>query len=411
MPGQYSDNNDNNPKTDTPATSVALEPSSGTADLGRHVESFEDLTGLGIHVNGKKRRFSNLETGPRAVAGQLSQPKMKSPPSLRISMSGNGEALLRQKGEPTPSPPKARTAVRISMSSDGEALIRTEDEPSPSKNRLRVLTRAPPRKSGLQRSVSAINFGASGATPKSRDGGSFKPFGRSRDARTWESYCDNDARSALSTPANSQGADNVGTPGLYRSGSHRSLARGSFSKSSASPQFSIAGPRGVVGAAGEKRRKLSRTVSSLGRLESAQQTSNLKNGLTTRVQSTSKAAKGSAEDLSWEVGDSDKENWMPGTQRRAVSRRHARALSHTQRPILKENGVRRNTVVDDLALAKNGRFYRGPRGNKDMKEMSQAPTKLDAEVAAFMSKNGSSSREEDLHCIQGLLSLSQGAWR
>ncbi|OKL61192.1 hypothetical protein UA08_03158 [Talaromyces atroroseus] len=403
--GKHPDSNANNPEPDTPATSVAPETS-----VGGHIENFADLAGLGIHVAGKKRRFSNLETGSRAVDTQLLQNNIKSPPSLRISLSGNGEALLRQKGELTPSPPRARTAVRISLSSDGEALIRTQDEPSPSKNRLRILSRAP-RKSGLQRSVSAINFGTPGATPINREGAGIKPFGRSRDARTWESYCDNDARSALSTPTNSQSAGSVRTPGLYRSGSHRSLARGSVSKSSVSPHFGTVSQQDGLGVSGEKRRKLSRTVSSLGRLESAQQGSNLKNGLAARFPLTGKASKDSSEDVSWEAGDSDKENWMPGTQRRAIPRRHARALSHTQRPILKENGVRRNTAVDDLALAKHGRLYRGPRGTKDMKDTSQATNKLDAEVAAFMSKNGSSSREEDLHCIQGLLSLSQGAWR
>lgn len=389
-----------------PLTSGAHETTSGNVNSAHHSVGLGCVAGLGIHVNEKKRRFSNLETAQRPVDTQFSQDKVKSPPSLRISMSGNGEALLRPKGELTPSPPKARTAVRISMSSDGEALIRTEDEPSPSKNRLRVVLSRAPRKSGLQRSVSAINFGASRATPINREGGGGnKPFGRSRDARTWESYCDNDARSALSTPVSSQRAGAVRTPGLYRSGSHRSLARASSTNSSISPQF------GVVGVS-EKRRKLSRTVSSLGRLESTQRAMSSKtNNSTNRFQSTSKVVKGSTDYMSWEAGDSDKENWVPGTQRRASPRRHARALSHAERLVLKENGVRKNTTVDDLALGKQGRLNRGPRGTKDTKDMPLSTTRLDAEVAAFMSKNSSSSREEDLHCIQGLLSLSQGAWQ
>jgi hypothetical protein len=81
--------------------------------------------------------------------------------------------------------------------------------------------------------------------------------------------------------------------------------------------------------------------------------------------------------------------------------------------VLKENGLRKNTTVDDLALAaggKKGRATRGLRGSNKENDFSN-PGKIDAEVAAFMSKTGSSSRAEDLDCIQGLLSLSQGAWR
>ena len=179
-----------------------------SADIGNDVDTSKDITGLGIQVNGRKRRLS--DTGA---------------PSLRISLSFDGEALLRKQGEPTPSPPKARTAVRISLSSDGEALIRTQDEPSPSKNRLRFVPGRVPRQTSLRRSVSAINFGTPGASPLVREGNGMKPFGRSRDARMWETYCDNDARSALSTSLSSQSSNGARTPGLYRSGSHRSAAR------------------------------------------------------------------------------------------------------------------------------------------------------------------------------------------
>lgn len=392
------------------ATLGAPRRTSEAGGLGHQIDSSRDVAGLGIDVNVKKRRFSNVETGKRAVEDQFAECKTKSPPSLRISMSFNGEALLRKEGEPTPSPPKARTAVRISLSSDGEALIRTEDEPSPSKNRMRVVPGRVPRQNGLRRSVSAINFNASGSSPVSREGSGMKPFGRSRDARAWESYCDNDARSAISSPIISQSPSSVRAQGLYRSSSHRSLARGSFSKVALSPQFGTSNQRDTAGIPNEKRRKLSRTVSSLGRLESAQQKFHVINSLAQGQKLTNKTSKDYAKDFELEAGDSDKENWVPGTTRRAHPR-HQRALSHTQRPVLKENGVRKNTAVDDLALAKHGRLYRGPRGSKEMKSSAQTTGKLDAEVAAFMTKTGSASREEDLDCIQGLLSLSQGAWQ
>ncbi|EED22436.1 homeobox transcription factor, putative [Talaromyces stipitatus ATCC 10500] len=394
---------DTQPGYINPETSFS---SINSANFGEEMEQSREIVGLGIQVNGKKRRLSETEVNQRK---NDRQEKVKSPPSLRISLSSNGEALLRKQGESTPSPPKARTAVRISLSSDGEALIRTQDEPSPSKNRLRLIPGRVSRQTGLRRSVSAINFGSPGATPLIRDGNGMKPFGRSRDARMWESYCDNDARSALSAPISSQPSSGARTPGLYRSGSHRSLARHSFSKPNlSSPAIGTASQLDVAEPSREKRRKLSRTVSSLGRLESVHQTSIVTHTSTSSLKSTNKAGKEGVERLDLEAGDSDKENWVPGTYRRASPRRHQRAKSHTQRPVLKENGIRRNTVVDDLALTKQGRLYRGPRGTKGA---SQTTATLDAEVAAFMTKTGSSSREEDLDCIQGLLSLSQGAWQ
>lgn len=383
-----------------------------SADIGNDVDTSKDITGLGIQVNGRKRRLSDTGAGHQKHNGQLFQEEMKSPPSLRISLSFDGEALLRKQGEPTPSPPKARTAVRISLSSDGEALIRTQDEPSPSKNRLRFVPGRVPRQTSLRRSVSAINFGTPGASPLVREGNGMKPFGRSRDARMWETYCDNDARSALSTSLSSQSSNGARTPGLYRSGSHRSAARNSFSKPNfSSPAIGTNNQPDVAEVSKEKRRKLSRTLSSLGRLESVQKASHLAHDSNGGLQSIHKAGKEGVERGDLEAGDSDKENWLPGTYRRPDPRRHQRAKSHTQRSVLKENGIRKNLVVDDLALTKHGRLYRGPRGSKDVRNSSHTAAKLDAEVAAFMTKTGSSSREEDLDCIQGLLSLSQGAWQ
>lgn len=384
-----------------------------SADIGTDVAIAGDINGLGIQVNGRKRRLSNIGVGQQEHSGQVAQEKAKSPPSLRISMSFDGEALLRKEGEPTPSPPKARTAVRISLSSDGEALIRTQDEPSPSKNRLRFIPGRVHRQTGLRRTVSAINFGTPGASPLVREGSGMKPFGRSRDARMWETYCDSDARSALSTPLSSQPSNTVRTPGLYRSGSHRSAARNSFSKPNfSSPAIGTNNPLlDAAEVSREKRRKLSRTLSSLGRLESVQQAGQTMHGSSSDSKSTHKTGKERVGRWDLEAGDSDKENWVPGTYRRPDPRRHQRTKSHTQRSVLKENGIRKNTVVDDLALTKHGRLYRGPRGSKIVKGSSQTSAKLDAEVAAFMTKTDSSSREEDLDCIHGLLSLSQGAWQ
>lgn len=367
----------------------------------------EKIEGSCPQLNSRKRPFSNMheekfdQKGPDAN-GRVHANDLKSPPSLRISMSFDGEAMVRREGELTPSPPKARTAVRISMSSDGEALIRTEDEPSPSKNRMRLFSSRPPRLPGLRRSTSAINF------PVSRPGfleGDSKPFGRSRDSRTWELYCDTDARSALSTPSSSQSVSTSGTSGLYRR--RRSLTRSSFSRPNIlTPRPGLLNQGTPVEGSGEKRRKLSRAVSSLGRLESSQKVDAfqqpVKQGL-----STSGSFKESEEDLEWQLGDSDKENWVPGTQM-SNPRRSRRGASQMRRSVLREAGMSNNNTVDD---GKRERALRTLRDNANKQNEIKLPSKLDDEVKAFMSESGASSREEDLDCIQGLLSLSQGAWR
>jgi hypothetical protein len=354
--------------------------------------------------SGRKRPFSNLHEEKLKPQGENTSScdnDLRSPPSLRISMSFDGEAMVRKEGEPTPSPPKARSAVRISMSSDGEALVRREDEPSPSKNRIRMIPGRSPRLSGLRRSCSAINFSVSRPGFLDREGAN-KPFGRSRDARTWELYCDTDARSALSTPSSSQSGPT--TPGLYR---RQSLNRRSFSKPNVlTPRLELLNRETPVEGSGEKRRKLSRTVSSLGRLESGQRfDASRQSGKKGR--STSGSFKENDEDIELELGDSDKENWVPGTQL-SNRRRPRRVGSQIRRSVLRDANMNNKNTVDDLALVSSGKRERGLRA---IRGNSNLPPKLDDEVAAFMSGPDASSREEDLDCIQGLLSLSQGAWR
>lgn len=375
-------------------------------------EEEKGIAGPETQLNEKKRPFSTLDnalgSGRIRVDTRGLRGDTRSPPSLRISMSLDGEAMVRKQGEATPSPLKARSAVRISMSSDGEALIRTEDEPSPSKNRIRLIPARTPRLHGLRRSTSAVNFGTPHSSLGDREGGS-KAFGRSRDARTWELYCDSDARSALSTPLSSQNGSNVATPRLYQSGSRHSLARRSFSKPSVlSPRPGLLKQRTAVPGSDEKRRKLSRTVSSLGRLESIQKLDGSQ-----VLAEKNHSPKGYDDDVDWDVGDSDKENWVPGTNR-PNSRRPRKATSQVQRPALQETGIKNRSTVDDLALAANGkrgRAFRGARVPPNKEGGVKVAGKLDAEVAAFMSGSGPASREDDLDCIQGLLSLSQGAWR
>ncbi|RAK71879.1 homeobox domain-containing protein [Aspergillus fijiensis CBS 313.89] len=327
---------------------------------------------------------------------------IKSPPSLRLSLSFDGEAMVRKEGEFTPSPPKGRNALRIAMSSDGKAVIRADGEPSPSRNRISMFSARKPPFTGLRRSSSAVAF----STPRAGSTDAERMFGRSRDPRNWEAFFDTDARSALCTPMSSQSAPGAGSPGLFRSRSQRSLTRSLSGKHSMSLPMKSADYLNtpVPKPNSEKRRKISRTVSSLGRLESDHKLSYAGSNLKAYME----AAKDGEVDL--QCGDSDKENWIPGTR---VSHNRRRVASHhnSRRSVLKDTSGRDGKTHKNVNPA--GRYARGSQQSQHRVNMSigKDVPELDPEVSAFMSGGGGASQEEDLDCIQGLLSLSQGAWR
>ncbi|KAJ5132447.1 Homeodomain [Penicillium atrosanguineum] len=315
---------------------------------------------------------------------------VKSPPSLRLSLSFDGEAMVRKEDEMTPSPPRSRSALRIAMSSDGKAVIRAENEPSPSKNRVAMFSVRRTKMTGLRRSSSAIFP----STPRVGMSENDRAFGRSRDPRNWESFFDTDARSAIFTPTSSQTAPNL-SPGLFQSRSQRSLSRTMSARQSYTSIHADSARTPISQSMGEKRRKLSRTVSSLGRLE----TERNRVSHTPSKLSKSMTSKSNKPDLELDPGDSDKENWVPGTRASQVRRR---TTSHAPRPVLRDANTNRR--MSTIGNGKRNRPY--PAGTQ-----GKAPADLDADVSAFMSSGTGGSQEDDLDCVQGLLSLSQGAWR
>ncbi|KAK4871319.1 hypothetical protein LT330_000556 [Penicillium expansum] len=343
-----------------------------------------------LQVPKRKRSVSDIrgegEYEQQAAITQNTQTTpTKSPPSLRLSMSFDGEALLRKEGELTPSPPKGRNALRIAMSSDGKAVIRGENEPSPSKNRVAMFSVRRTKMSSLRRSSSAVFP----ATPRAGVAEKDRAFGRSRDPRNWESFCDTDARSALSTPTSGPN----GSPGLFQSRSQRSLPRSASGRHGLAVHGDPNTP--ISQSMGEKRRKLARTVSSLGRLETGRNKANMNPSKLSKPL----FSKSGKLDLEQDPGDSDKENWAPGTRSTNIRRRNT---SHIPRPVLRDANRNRG-----LGISTNG------KRNRPLQTGSQgkAPPELSAEVSAFMAGGSGDSQEDDLDCVQGLLSLSQGAWR
>lgn len=346
-----------------------------------------------LQVPKRKRSMSDIrgEVASEQPTVHTHTTPVKSPPSLRLSLSFDGEAMVRKEDEMTPSPPKGRNSLRIAMSSDGKAVIRGENEPSPSKNRVAMFSVRRPKISGLRRSSSAIFP----TTPRAGMAEPDRVFGRSRDPRNWESAFDTDARSALSTPMSSQTVS-TSSPGLFHSRSQRSLTRSASQRHSLISVHADSAGTPISQSMGEKRRKLSRTVSSLGRLETERN-----RGSPYQVSKLSKnmTSKSGKQDLELDPGDSDKENWIPGTRATQVRRR---TTSHVPRSVLRD--ANRKSGLGIMSGSKRNRQY--PSGVQ-----GKAGPDMSAEVSAFMAGGAGGSQEDDLDCVQGLLSLSQGAWR
>ncbi|KAK2735919.1 hypothetical protein FQN57_001059 [Myotisia sp. PD_48] len=320
-----------------------------------------------------------------------------SPPALRLSFSYDGEAVVRQEDEQTPSPPKTRDSLRIAFSADGEAVVRTANELSPSRKQPSPMSSAHRRMRTLHRSSSGISLGCLDAR-----------FGRSRDSRNWELYCDTDARSAFSLAHSSS---RLGCEDGRKSGKslNRQLSDGSriFAPRTSLPNETIPNESYPHP---QKRKKLSRTMSSLGRLESDSASLHASKRLNMSQEPRPPRKVGSK--LNYHSGDSDKENWLPGTQSSATreSRAQPTASTRPQPRVLRETRDTRREGNRQLGRTTK----RGGNVNDIINIKLQNRTVFDEngkDVSSEVISGSRSNQVEDLDCIQGLLSLSQGAWR
>ena len=291
--------------------------------------------------------------------------------------------------------------IRLSTTFDGRARVTTGSEsPSPPK------IRAPRPITNLQRSQSAVE-----ARRKPDEDSQCPSFrspkrlmnGRSRDARTWEFYCDNDSRGALTEQAElEQSGSAAGAIGLIRSRSNKILASNPNRRNvNSSKSESMKDTKGEEPKT--HKRKLDRTISSVARL----QTVNGGKRVVNNKPVPKKPKAGSQTELLEDPGDSDKENWEPGTQTRIHRRRPANALNATQKShsVLRESRhIPSQPSNDDPFLDTENAHHQDaqeniPRGQED------------EEVASFMGGNDLPREADDLDAVQNLLSLSQGAWK
>lgn len=290
---------------------------------------------------------------------------------------------------PLKSPRRKVSSVRLSLTLDGKAEVTEGSGPLSA-----LLPRFKARPSvGLQRSQSAVE-------PKQKACDSFLlpslgnvgrgRAGRSRDARTWEFFCDGgDAQDALTKRAEGEQAGSAASAiSLIRQNSSSTLKLNATKRNAAREREESC--KRTKRLEVNERRRLSRTQSSVARLQSS-----------ISEKPSTKSLPGSILDP-WASGDSDKENWLPGTTV-APPRRTAAAPqgTGTVRGILRESThlPSHSSSLDALLnAAKNT-----PKQQEKSRKVPGTETSDDT--------TSSSQDAEDFDCVQSLLSLSQGAWQ
>jgi len=333
------------------------------------------------------------------------------------SSSGSNKLVQKNPNQECsePSQPLKRTSslVRLSLSLDGKAEVttRTGNTPSPLRSKPAAIGDAAPRPHvGLQRSYSALE-----SSDKSAQESFSVPFprrsmaGRSRDARTWEFYCDSDARNALTEQAEREESgsataaislirslsqnNKVMTPNPNKRNAH--TQKPDFTK-----RFKAEDPK-------SSKPKLARATSSVARLQTIDGSQKQK-----VAQATHQKLKSGSQTALYEGdGDSDKENWEPGTQA-SNPRRRRPANSKQAVRILGENLFvpSQSASLDALMHRESTKTSRSSINGSSSEEKENSVPDVDHEVAAFLDEPV--SREvEDLDCVQHLLSLSQAAWQ
>ena len=286
-------------------------------------------------------------------------------------MSGNDRISKAKQDSPKNSKSLRRTSsfVRLAVNADGSVKVRVNNETTPSPPKKRP---APPpgvasrRSSGLMRAQSDVSstfiFRDAAAPPRG-------PIGRSRDARTWEFYCDRSARSSLAARAEEEATGSAaGALGLMRSASQRKTQALSPNPAKHNLRRTQSGLR--------TKPNLSRTQSSMARLQgsdSIYEDENPKKQPRTRRQNSG--------------SDSDKENWLPGT----------RASIHGMRRT--EPTAARTTTLSRAGGSTIQHGHPSP-SLPSANDQENRPT-----------ARAGKEKGDDLDCVQGLLSLSQGAWR
>ena len=261
---------------------------------------------------------------------------------------------------------KTSSLIRLAMTADGAVKVRVNDEttPSPPKQRPQPPTNTSSRRSsGLQRAQSDVS-----SVFSFKDTVGKGALGRSRDARTWEFYCDKSSRSSLAARAEEEATGSaVGALGLMRSASQKRL-------SALSPNPTKQNNLRRIQSVPKVKPSLARTKSSMARMQSYNV-----------VYEDERAQSKQGHQRQSSGSDSDKENWLPGTRDSVNEQRRTQPTSQ------------RGTIMQRHQHAQHG-------------HPSLVSPDVDTSVNLSKATSGK-AKVDDLDCVQGLLSLSQGAWR
>jgi hypothetical protein len=350
-------------------SSQGLPPSTFPTELG---------SSQGLPTSSQDTLFSTIGTknyiaNRRSASFVRQQPEQ---PSIAMAQANRAPGMR-----------KSGSYLRLSMTEGGQARVIDRSVPSPP--RSQPLATSPTTEQalvgGLRRSYSAAGLNDLFKQSASQETARMKvprvsTAGRSRDSRAWEFWCDSEARNSL---ANKAAQENSGSAadaiGLIRQSSRNALRPNS--RKANSPMVGQ-GSLTAINRGRPAKPKLQRASTTYGRLQQGQ------------------TKKCSEEYFDCSPGsDSDKENWDPEeSQANAVSRRFLSIAANPRRgrTILGENVHIPSYNTSLGGFMDSEKKHRG------------SPAVVDAEVASFM---GTGGENDDLDCVQSLLSLSKGNWR
>lgn len=319
----------------------------------------------------------------------------------------NGTGVRSSLGSgPFPSTVDCQSNVRLSISLDGSVKVKLSDEGTPSPPIDRNLPSKMASKV-LRKSQSAITIKdleeQQGNTVARAAGGT---FGRSRDSRTWEFYCDSEARDSLALQAERERSGSA-TSAISLIRSQSQSKRNSVGQRRALTSKACGGNAGKT-EVGHSKPKVAGAMFSFAHIQG---NTNVKR---TQQRPGDSEMGGKCNMLSHRrslSSDSDKENRAPGTRSSNNLFRCDPSTSIAQpRAVLKENR-HIPSQARTINIGSRRKCIRGsdPAVFLDKTNRDDSEEGDDDDAIAFM--NGGGSKGEDLDCVQGLLSLSQGAWR
>lgn len=293
---------------------------------------------------------------------------------------------------------RTSSGVRLSLTSQGSAKILQEDEASPTP------PSSPPEPDPFfGGSVDARN--ASKPIPLQLP--RRMPSGRSRDSRAWEFWCDDEARNDLVKKANQESTGSAADAiHMMRSNKRKVLAPlQNHRRLSDNPGSSQHGrPHTKTNA---RPAQMARSKSAI-----AQPSSNQSTSFKLYEDGESHNPKKSRKNGTFHSSgsDSDKENQDPNAYAgSAIRQADESRQKHRRRPALKTSQTAPTLSLSSGRPKGTTMFQRyDPEQDEDVRSFMR-PANESRAVAS--SHTTTSTREDDLDCIQGLLSLSQGRWR